>query len=228
MRDPKAFKTSEFTEFVDLCSEELDDNDALLNQAKSAQEARLLEDRGLKIVHDMDELERGQRLKQSDDVPIKKKSNSSSLAKKKSKSTSSESSSRFAFLRDWFIWRETVDFFSGLRHDLNGAPTASAWYKLAILLVFTLYTTIVVHSTSLAFQVTKTELVDLSKIVDISKIKFSRSNIAQVMPPTSVSAPIAVIASSSMPLPRPAAPETNNAMAEDDDDERSNDDANDD
>jgi hypothetical protein len=160
IRDIKKIKTQVVQEFLDECMEELDDNDPLLSQVKSTLENKMLESKGMKQLHNMDELERGEREKLTDDLSTSrgKKSKTDTPVKKKSKSSKSASGSSVTSMVS-----AAVEVISGFRSDLSGAPPSSTFYKLGIIIVFLMYITIVFYSTSLAFKVTKVE-VDVSRL----------------------------------------------------------------
>ena len=158
LRDLKKYKTSQLQEFLKECQDELDDNDAILGQIRSALENKMMEDRGLKKVHNLDELEKGERGK-SDDTPINRSKKSKNQpvdgeTPKKKKSTPSQKSFT-AWLKESSVVSTISEEFHGLRKDLSSAPPASAMYKLGLIIVMIMYAVIIGYSTSLSFKVAK-------------------------------------------------------------------------
>lgn len=160
IKNLKKTKSSTIQSFLNECTQELDENDALISQVKSTLETKLLESQGMKPVHNLDEVERGEREKITDDLPTTrgKKAKADTPSKKKPKSSTSKDNESSTSLISG-----AIDVISGFRNDLAGAPPSSTLYKLGILFVFCLYLFIIFYSTTLTAKVTHYD-VDLSGI----------------------------------------------------------------
>jgi hypothetical protein len=161
IKDIKKIKSSAVHDFLSECSEELDENDPLLSQVKSTLENKLLEGKGLKVVHNIDDLERGEREKVTDDLPASrgKKTKAEAPPKKKSSSKSAARSGSMV----GSVASGALEIVTGFKNDLTGSPPASTTYKLGLIVVFVMYLLIVCYTTSLMFKVTHYE-VDLTSL----------------------------------------------------------------
>jgi len=211
IKDIKKTKSSAVHDFLKECEAELDDNDALLSQVRSTLENKMLESKGMKVVHNMDDVERGEREKVTDDAPVSRsskkassssKSESSSSKKKSSSSSKSKGGSSSISPLKSSVVTSAVEVLSGFKSDLSGAPPTSAFYKLGIILVFLMYLSIVAYSTSLAFKVAKVEI-DVSRVTNtFSMVKSSAADAAAATATATQGAAAAVTKSSGAAAPK--------------------------
>lgn len=196
----KKTKTKDIQELLKNACEELDENDALVSQIRSTLETKMMEEKGTKVVHNLDELEKGEREKVSDDLPQQRsKSKKGSQAKeekssKKSKSSSSKATTSSSKASTWnAVHTQISEVITGFRKDLRAPPPPSAVYKLGLISLLVLYAVITFFSTSLTVKVTKYDYGyhkdNLLKTLRLSGMGQSSSATAEVPPAQTVAPP---------------------------------------